>query len=145
MPDPDRPRFDHIGLTARSLEDSARTYGALGFTLAGGLRHPEGLFRMAFFRSHRSALEIFTFLHEPESYRPPPDAQGFVGIELDGAKGDREIIELLDDDRVAMAGPDGLAIIVRPSSEGVIPCTPSQLGAQPQESGNGWPSGRPTR
>lgn len=84
MGTPDRPRFDHVGVTIRDLAATADDYGRLGFANIGTLHleDPRG-FRIDYLKGGDSVIEVFTFEAGVRSVPPRIDALGFVAIGLD--------------------------------------------------------------
>ncbi len=82
---PARPRFDHIGVTAASLESIRERYKPFGFDRIGSIHQvsdPRG-FEIDYLKGGPTVLEVFTFT-APTFERPAQQgALGFASIAID--------------------------------------------------------------
>ena len=116
---PERPRFDHIGVTIDSVQASEQRYAPFGFVNIGAIHQPSDPrgFDINYLKGGDTVLEVFTFTAAKADRVPQVDAPGFVGVRLtpgqDAATVDPTSIGTLVgtalDGRLVYADTDGLA------------------------------------
>lgn len=82
---PERPRFDHIAVTAGDLDAIASRYAPFGYANIGHINQPSDPrgFGIDFLKAGDSVLEIFTFDAEKSVRAPQFAAPGFAGVVFD--------------------------------------------------------------
>jgi catechol 2,3-dioxygenase-like lactoylglutathione lyase family enzyme len=86
---PPRPRFDHVAVTVRDLDEALSLYTKLGFRHIGALLNngePRG-FRIDYLRDGETVIEIFTFSVPTKRGSLQPNALGFRAAELTAPSG----------------------------------------------------------
>jgi catechol 2,3-dioxygenase-like lactoylglutathione lyase family enzyme len=83
---PQRPRFDHVAVTAHDRAATDAFYRPLGFSLIGTIEQPHDPrgFSIGYLKSGDTVLEIFTYEADKESREPQLDVPGFAYAELAG-------------------------------------------------------------
>ena len=105
---PSRPRFDHIGVTAASVESIQDRYQQFGFDLIGSIHQaadPRG-FEINYLKGGDTVLEVFTFTAPTVDREPQRNAPGFASMTITG--NDRALTPSPEELGSAIGhGPDG--------------------------------------
>jgi len=82
---PERPRFDHVAVTAGDLDAIASRYAPFGYANIGHINQPNDPrgFGIDFLKAGDSVLEIFTFDAEKSVRAPQLATPGFAGVVFD--------------------------------------------------------------
>jgi catechol 2,3-dioxygenase-like lactoylglutathione lyase family enzyme len=121
---PSRPRFDHIAVSAASLESISRRYEPFGFDLIGSIHQaadPRG-FEIDYLKGGATVVEVFTFTTATFDRSPQRDSLGFVSVTIVAGDGGRassgahlgSAIGESVDGQTLYADADGLLVSVAP-------------------------------
>lgn len=82
---PERPRFDHVAVTAGNLGDIESRYAPFGYARIGHINQPSDPrgFGIDFLKAGDSVLEIFTFDTDKSARAPQVAAPGFAAVVFD--------------------------------------------------------------
>ncbi len=111
LPDPPRPRFDHVGISSDDPVASRSFYAVAGFRLAGTISFDDGrAMQLQFLRSGQTVIELLTF---PRQLLPSEPAHNRVGVRAlvlqTTEPGAHERVDLRDPDGLPVALVDALA------------------------------------
>ena len=83
---PERPRFDHVALTAADFEATKEHYGRFDFRHHGTILQPHDPrgFRIDYLKGGDTVLEVFTYEAGKSSRVPQTEAPGYVAAQLVG-------------------------------------------------------------
>lgn len=113
LPEPERPRFDHVGHSVHDQPSAVARYERAGFTNIGAFWWPT--LHLEFMRSEQTVVELFRVPDRTLPAQLRADSYGFVGVELAPAVEGLVPVGTLADGRLLFGDPDGLGVVQHPA------------------------------